>query len=486
VRWRQVCAVWAEVAERERRPLTRISQEEIAAAVGCCTKTVQRVEQWLQEESLFWEVVPGCLVPQADVPEAETPAERAARQARQAVVEEAAARAEAAHQALVAAELDALHAGLAGADAAEAALAALDPQLIADLAAAPAGEPETPLLRIVPVYELRVPLSPAELAEDAALLAALAGDPIIPLPRSTSTTTDAADQTDKFVHPPQSLDKEISSPPREPVDNGRAPRGSDNKGGRDWCPDHAERGAAGAEKAVDGPPSCQEGADSLGADAAAKDGWAAAVNDPAVARAWLRQAEADPQLRESVTDNWLTAVIRTAGVFISASPQLGRNSPGQTAPAPVGASRIARWLLRSSLDPRLCDGVDEHWLAKIIEASGLLAYPEWDAYELRDQLHGEPEYARLPYHVRDARGWIKARLKAAVAALPPRQRRSTQQTEPETADLAAGHTHTIAAAALRRRAAINACALCDENGLLDLGGDAPLVRCNHDPHTGGW
>jgi DNA-binding XRE family transcriptional regulator len=482
MRWREICAVWAIVADRERRPLTRISQEEVAAAVGCSTKTVQRVEQWLQEEGLFWEVVPGCLVPQAEVPEAETPAERAARHTRQAAVEEAAARAEAARQALVAAELDALHAGLVGADAAEAALAAIGPQLAADIAAAPTGESETPLLRIVPVYELRVPLTAAELAEETALEAAVTADTAIPEPRSTSTNATAADQADEFVHPPDSLNKENSSPLPETVDNSHAPRGSSNESGDRWYADQPECGIAGPVRPVDGSVAGVTGVPEVGTSEASAEP-CDALRDREAARAWLRRAEEDSQLRESVTGNWLTAVSRTAGLFTPTA-----NGSSKSAPSRVerNADVIARWLLRSSLDPRLCDHVDERWLAKVIEASGLLTHSEWDAYELRDQLHGEPEYARLPYHIRDCRGWIKARLTAAVPLLPPRHRRRTQETQLEEAAEPIKAPHTTAAAAVRRRAAINACELCDENGLLDLGGDAPLVRCNHDIDTGGW
>jgi hypothetical protein len=481
VRWREICAVWAEVAERERRPLTRISQEEIAAAVGCSTKTVQRVEQWLQEEGLFWEVVPGCLIPQADVPEAETLAERAARHARQAAADEAAARVEAAHQALVAAELDALHAGLTGGDAAEAALAAIGPQLAADLAAVPPGDQETLLLRIVPVYELRVPLTPAELAEGDDLEAALANSPSIPLPRSTSTNTAGMDATDEFVYPPQSLGKEISSPAQDPVDNGRASRGSDKRGGHDSCPDQPEWGIVGPERVVDGSAARAEGAQASDDAGGAEGNWETAPHDPAVARAWLRLAEADPQLCEMVTDSWLTAVIRTSGLFTAAPSapdpaQLDRETPNESTQDP---QQVAAWLLRSSLDPRLCDTVTQPWLAALILASGLLDQHGWTREDLRDHLHGEPDYPRLPYHVRDPRGWIKARLCAAVPALPPSKQR--QDHEPE-------HTGRSAsgAEAAARRATITACALCDDNGLLDLGGDAPLVRCNHDVDTAGW
>jgi hypothetical protein len=52
--------------------------------------------------------------------------------------------------------------------------------------------------------------------------------------------------------------------------------------------------------------------------------------------------------------------------------------------------------------------------------------------------------------------------------------------------------HRAAAAAAQqaeittRRAAIDACPLCNELGWLELSHDTPTARCTHDPATGGW
>ena len=52
--------------------------------------------------------------------------------------------------------------------------------------------------------------------------------------------------------------------------------------------------------------------------------------------------------------------------------------------------------------------------------------------------------------------------------------------------------HRAAAAAAHqveittRRTAINACALCDELGWLQVDRYTPTTRCTHDPTTGGW
>jgi hypothetical protein len=154
------------------------------------------------------------------------------------------------------------------------------------------------------------------------------------------------------------------------------------------------------------------------------------------------------------------------------------------------AARAAHWLLRSRLDPRICDDVSLRWLAAQIRGSHLLDRHEWTWDDLADQLHGYPEYAHLPHYIRNCRAWIRARLTRANPILSPgklriihdierhsptlRRRRQAEAEQARRADIA------------QRRAVINACDLCDEQGWLHVPADTPTVRCNHDPTTGGW
>ena len=116
-RWAAVAKLFATAAHRDRRPLTWLTQDEIAAVVSCTDRTVRRIVRWLCKEGLLWEVVPGCQLPEQEVPDGETPAEAAGRRARMlaaiAAEESAVARARA--------ELDAVRSGQCGADAAAAA-----------------------------------------------------------------------------------------------------------------------------------------------------------------------------------------------------------------------------------------------------------------------------------------------------------------------------------------------------------------------------
>lgn len=89
-RWAAICHIWSIRADYDGRPLTWIPQDQIAEAMGCSTKTVQRCAGWLQRERLLHEVVPGTRLPQMHVPEGAGPGEREAARARWAQDREAA------------------------------------------------------------------------------------------------------------------------------------------------------------------------------------------------------------------------------------------------------------------------------------------------------------------------------------------------------------------------------------------------------------
>ncbi|MGH3587786.1 MAG: hypothetical protein ACRDQ0_15840, partial [Pseudonocardia sp.] len=78
-RWWLISSVFRHCADRSGRPLAWVTQEEIASAVGCATRTVRRCVAWLRREGLLFEIVPGCQLPQQAVPDGATDEERAIR-----------------------------------------------------------------------------------------------------------------------------------------------------------------------------------------------------------------------------------------------------------------------------------------------------------------------------------------------------------------------------------------------------------------------
>ncbi len=150
-----------------------------------------------------------------------------------------------------------------------------------------------------------------------------------------------------------------------------------------------------------------------------------------------------------------------------------------------------RWVrpLRSRLDVRVCQDVSVHWLAGQLRASGLIE-AGWTEPDLVDLLYDTPEYTHLPRHVRNARGWIRARLRGATPTLPPNRLREVQAIE-RSSPWFQNRAHAAAAAAQHakltaRRATINACPLCDELGWLHVDHNTPTTHCTHDPTTDGW
>lgn len=477
-RWWRIANVLRCCSDWQGRPLTWVSQEEIAAAVGCSTRTVRRCVAWLQREGLLHEVLPGLeKLARQVVPDDETAAEQAEREARA----EAAEAAEDAAVARARAELDAVRGGLFGDQAAEAAADVLSPEHAAALAAV--EELDQGWVQLVPVYELRTPMSAAERAEEAAITRAhtkLADSPgdalarhymdeLVPVANAgvyrelfaighdgqltRLTSTDAANavtcgnavgllRPDQFGHPPKVILSDLlESSGVQPVDNRPASPGSDKE--------RVRPSQNGSDSAVSGRTRSSEGD-----------------------RPKAQQSE---------------------------------------------AVRAAEWLLRSRLHPVLCDDVSVRWLASLIRGSRLLSEWLWTWDDLADLIHGVPEYPHLPYDIRNSPGWIKARFKRAIPQLPPaalRQRLGEPDTDrvllleharlvgaPEriltliASDDETSQHHRDEAERARladgvaKRAAIDDCPLCDEHGWLTTDPTdptAPDARCNHDLSTGGW
>jgi hypothetical protein len=392
-RWWRICHVLRCCADRRRRPLTWVSQEEIAAAVGCSDRTVRRCVAWLRAEGLLWEIVPGCQLPRQSRPDDETTTERAEREQRMA---EAVAAEEAAI-ARARAELDLVRVGLLGSEAAQATPATVRAAPL-DFAAPEGGDDLDGLVQLAPVYELRVPLTQAELAEAQA--------------RPNAQSVDL--RIRENGHPPQVLkEDDLKSRSVHPVDNRPAPPGPYQKS--------FPRPEEPAAQLPGRPPT---------------------------------GSETKPKARQSE------------------------------------ALRAADWLLRSRLDPRLCDEVSLRWLAAQIRGSHLLDRHNWTWDDLADQLHGYPEHTHLPRYIRDCRRWICARFQRAQPALSPTKLRIVQRIERTSptlrqrrqAEAEAHHQKDIAA----RRAAINNCQLCDELGWLHVPAGVPTARCNHQIESSGW
>lgn len=424
-RWWRIAHQLACAAAWERRPLTWMAQEEIAAVVGCSTRTVRRVVAWLRDEALLWEVVPGCRLPQQHVPDGETSHEAAERRQRMA-------EAVSAEQAAIArahAELDAVRVGHRGAVAVAIARRPVpppDPVQDELTGLGPDGDPDlytladeltALMVNLAPVYELRVPALHTEPGA-----ARTPTSPHIPL---TSTNTDDVDSAVEIGHPPQVSNQEImKSRPVQPVDKQRrAPRGHDQKVIGDnqcitdiaACQDEAEpvAVASGAAAAGDPPPTKQ--------------------SEAVRAAQWLLGARLDPNLCDGVSTRWLAAQIRAAHL-------LDRHA----------------WTWEDLAD--LLHGAPEHlhlprWIRNPrgwIRARFTNATPLLPPRKLRIVLHIERNSDLL------------------------RQRRESDQRDKQRAEIVA------------RRAAIDSCGFCNDLGWLNLGHEAPQARCSHDLSTGGW
>lgn len=300
----RVAEAYAQCVDHDGRPLTWVTQDEIAAAVGCSDRTVRRYLEWLRAEGLLFELVPGTRLPSMDRPEGETEAEAAERRQREAAAEAAEAQArERARAALAAhrdaerqrarAELDAVRAGQRGTAAAEAAAEAAEALSLPDLQAvldearaAISAANEATLINVAPVYELRLPLDPDERAESDGLREAMTRENVV-----------AAGAGTENVHPPSLSQVDLeSSDCARPVDKSRrfAPQGHEGGSSIKNGPDLASEGRSRASQA-DHPDSRKSRA--LRAAEALLGGWL------------------DRKLRRGVTKTWLAARIAHSGLL---------------------------------------------------------------------------------------------------------------------------------------------------------------------------
>ncbi|CAL9677636.1 hypothetical protein SUDANB95_07962 (plasmid) [Actinosynnema sp. ALI-1.44] len=461
-RWWRILRVYAICADRQGRPLTWAAHEVVAEAVGCSTKTVQRALRWAERRGLLWEVVPGCVLPKASSPTDETPAEREDRLAREAVAEAEAVAAEEAARARAKAELDAVRVGFSG----PLALAVADLAIATPAPAVPdpddvEGEREQPTVRLTPVYELRVPLSGDELAERKRIAAALT-----PPPPSAGQLL-AEQHREHWVHP-------------------------------------VNAGLYGALVVIghDGSHVLVHG-DTDAAYEAFQVAVEAVISGNAVKLVRTTSFVHPPQVSSVEEMNLLLPGVvdkRAASrrsddgssvEVVAELPSGGRTEPGEAkkpSRPKTAAEQAADWLLREGLDPLVCGGVSRSWLSAVIAGSGLLRH-EWTLGDLRDLIHGEPAHPHLPRFIREPKAWIRAQFAAADPVMPPRKARFINEVERSTQWFAARRASERQAKRqaeiAARRAAIDACKLCDEVGWLHVT-EGPTVRCSHDQDTGGW
>lgn len=476
-RWWRIARVFALCADRKGRPLTWAAHEVVAEAVGCSTKTVQRCLRWLERQGLLWEVVPGCVLRRSQVPENETPAERDARQKRETLAQAEAIVDNAARRIHIKAELDAVRAGkrglaaLAAADeqlADQADLLPRDPLLDLDLDHLP-GDRSVPLwdknpeqwVRITPVYELRVPLPAAERAEAERITAACGPPP--PTEGRLLAELHRAD----WLHP-----RNAHHQPDAVLITHDG-----------WC------GLVSNDVDPDAFRVAVEAVTS--GNAAALVRTSSFVHPPKVSSTgeiksrinhlWMDGRAPRGSSKKSLGNPSDDSVHTEITNHDESSPKR------QVKPLPE-ARRVARWLIRSGLDPVLCEGLDDAFegiLAAVIAGSGLLRH-DWGDKDFRDEIHGLPEHRHLPRWVRNPQAWILSRLRAADPHLPPWKREKILDVERTSRWFAENRTFQAETERAARRATIDACPLCDHNGILDLGEDTPKVRCNHDPDSGGW
>ncbi|MFE2755652.1 hypothetical protein ACFXGA_26995 [Actinosynnema sp. NPDC059335] len=485
-RWWRIARVFAICADRDRRPLTWAAHDVVAEAVGCSTKTVQRCLRWLEKQGLIWEVVPGCVLRRCQTSEAdhprtgETDEQRQARQEHDVLAEAAAVVDAAARRIRTEAELIAVDAGLGGA----AALAAAD-IMLADQPGYPHApisdvdqdhEPDTrrpPLweqhpeewVNLAPVYELRVPLPPAEQAEVARIVAAIGPPP------PTEGELLAELHRNNWLHPDNVLR------------NGFEAVLITHDGWTGLV--HADLDPQAFLAAIDAVTS---------GNAAALVRTSSFVHPPKVAtygeiesrtqNLWINgRAPRDSSKRDTPSQGNPSDVSAHTETTNDGEAVQKR----QVKPIPE-SRRVAEWLFRAALDPVLCEGLTpefEHTLAAVIAGTGLLRHG-WTWNDLRDEIHGLPERLHLPRWIRNPKAFILARLRDADPHLPPSKRKVILDAERGTKWFAENRHRLAETERNARRSAIDACPLCDHNGILDLGGDAPLVRCTHDADSGGW
>lgn len=459
-RWWRICRVFALCCDRDGRPLTWAAHEVVAEAVGCSTKTVQRCLRWLEGQGLIREVVPGCVLRRSHTAERETEQERADRLARE-VVAEAEAIARTAARTPVAAGQRA-STGDAGAEEHQDSA---DVEQVDVRRTRPVWDDNPDeWVHIAAVYELRVPLTELQRAEADRIAAASA-----PPPPSAGELL-AEQHRGLWVHPLNAfLQKDVVLITHD--------------------------GACGLV-ASDDPETWFAALNAVTSGNAVKlVRTRSFVHPPQVWNLeeiksrtendlWINgRATRDSSTKERSRQGQCDSVHTEATEVKNPQRDVAKK---RVKPVPE-ARQCARWLLNKTLDAVLVEGLDqdfENRLTSLIAGSGLLRHG-WTWDDLLDEIHGLPEHQHLPRWIRDPRAWITARITQAKPHLPPSTRQEILAIERTSKWFAEQPEKRREAERAARWAAIQACPLCDNNGLLDLPG-APVVRCNHDPDSGGW
>ncbi|MCG8918265.1 hypothetical protein L6E12_21000 [Actinokineospora sp. PR83] len=421
--WTAVAVLLAESVRPGLRPLTEISHKALAVAVGVSERYVTDIMGWFCEQGLLGKLLTGTQFPRLETPEGETAAERAGRLARRRAAEAARRARRTLALAQARAELDALREGK------PVPAADLDPYR--EFRAVQDGADEGPdLIALASVYELRLPVPP----------------PPAPAPRPENVVS--LDEARRARRPspvegcPQCDDEEHNPPLSSantqkfyPTDSGRVTALSpEHRGDVD-----ERRASRGSEK-------------------------------------------------------------KGSGQVGGSKSQVTRRSVAQRTAQALLVGPVEGWCEQDvTLPQRLRRGVKPSWLAGKVRP---LTAAGWTPLEIAWHLLTRGgRYATLPVGITNAPGWITASLRAADPQVRPTVKWAADDLDREGLAHAAHRAEQIArhAGARReheerrerergraKRAAIEACGMCDEHGWLDIPDVADAVRCNHDPTTGGW
>ncbi|MEU3625665.1 hypothetical protein BS329_38830 [Amycolatopsis coloradensis] len=421
--WTAVAQLLAESTRDGMRPLTEISHEAIATALDVSDRYVHTITRWLIERRLLGQLLSGTRFPRMDIPQDETRAEHRARLAREKAAEQARRRQREHAFAQARAELDAVRDGL------PVPPSELDPYR--EFRAAQQGNAEPPtLINLASVYELRLP-------DDT---------PPPPEPTNVISLSDARQ-------------RRLAS-------------------GTSTVDPHGDSHTAVTSGNPVGPKSSSP--TPLGEDLGVTPD---------------RQCNVDKKGRASRGSDK-----KGSTRFSGSHREVTRLSVAQrTAQALLRGPVAGWWEQDTSLPDKLTQGVTAAWLAREVDP---LVSAGWDPLELAWHITTKGgQWYYLPTHIPNPPGWIRASLRAAIPAVRPSAKWAADEAAREGAELAEEREDEVSRHAwlrsLRetaqqrrhgraRRAAIDACDLCDEGGWLPEEDEIGVVRCNHDPETGGW
>lgn len=425
--WFSVGVLLAESVRPGMRPLTEISHEAIARAINKSDRYVTDIMRWYCDQGLLGKLLGGTRFPRMEIPEDETPQERADRLARAEAAETARQEQRRHARAQVQAQLDAAREGR------PAPPTELEPYR--GFRAAQHGEDEAAdMEKLASVYELRLPIPPApppasppagsgtvvSLDEERRRRRSgpVDGCPQCHPDNPSNVGLTSSDPQNFYPNAPLKINY-VSPEHRGPVENRRASRASHHK--------KSPRG--GSKQQVTRWSVAQRAAEALLVGPV--DGWCD------------EDVTLPDKLRGGVARSWLAAQVQPL------------TSCGWT-PLELAWHLITGGGKYHTLPERIPN--PRGWIRASLRAAIPQVRPavKWAADELERQ--GQ----------------------AVAAAMAEQIARNEAARRRELVERERGRGRAL-------RAAIEACELCDEFGWLPVADDSvQAVRCSHDPDTDGW